>query len=275
MAAMRHNRTRRRGRSRFGFLLKVLCVLTLLVALTVGATVFFRVEQVVVSGNSRYTQEDVVAATGIQLGDNLYRMNKYQINQEVRQALPYVNELNIVRKLPNTVLITVTEWDAVAQILPTAETVTELDKETGEEIPVETAGEAWLISVGGKLLEKAPADSAAIEVSGLTALIPRAGTPLAVSQEEQPKLDGLLNLLSALESGSLLDRVTWVRVEGTHIVMDYAGRFEAKLPLNGDFAYHLSVVETVIPQIDDKHGPQSTGSMDLTQKDYQLVYSPD
>ena len=46
MAAMRHNRTRRRGRSRFGFLLKVLCVLTVLVALTVGATVFFRVEQV-------------------------------------------------------------------------------------------------------------------------------------------------------------------------------------------------------------------------------------
>lgn len=275
MAAMRHNRTRRRGRSRFGFLLKVLCVLTVLVALTVGATVFFRVEQVVVSGNSRYTQEDVVAATGIQLGDNLYRMNKFQINQEVRQALPYVNELNIVRKLPNTILITVTEWDAVAQILPTAEVITEVDEETGEEISVETAGEAWLISVGGKLLEKAPADSRAIEVSGLTALIPRAGTPLAVSQEEQPKLDGLLGLLSALESGSLMDRVTWVRVEGTHIVMDYAGRFEAKLPLNGDFPYHLSVVETVIPQIDDKHGPQSTGSMDLTQKDYQLVYSPD
>ena len=149
MAAMRHNRTRRRGRSRFGFLLKVLCVLTVLVALTVGATVFFRVEQVVVSGNSRYTQEDVVAATGIQLGDNLYRMNKFQINQEVRQALPYVNELNIVRKLPNTILITVTEWDAVAQILPTAEVITEVDEETGEEISVETAGEAWLISVGG------------------------------------------------------------------------------------------------------------------------------
>lgn len=275
MAAMRHNRTRRRGRSRFGFLLKVLCVLTLLVALTVGVTVFFRVEQVVVSGNSRYTQEDVVAATGIQVGDNLYRMNKFQINQEVRRALPYVNELNIMRKLPNTILITVTEWDAVAQILPTAETVTEVDEEPGEEIPVETAGEAWLISVGGKLLEKAPADSPAIEVSGLTALIPRAGTPLAVSQEEQPKLDGLLALLSALESGSLMDRVTWIRVEGTHIVMDYAGRFEAKLPLNEDFAYHLSVIETVIPQIDNKHGPQSTGSMDLTQKDYQLVFSVD
>jgi len=275
MAAMRHNRTRRRGRGRFGFLLKVLCVLTLLVALAVGATVFFRVEQVVVSGNSRYTQEDVVEATGIQMGDNLYHMNKFQINQEVRRALPYVNELNIVRKLPNTILITVTEWDAVAQILPTEETVTETDEKTGETLPVETAGEAWLISVGGKLLEKAPEDSAAIEVSGLTALIPRAGTALAVSREAQSKLDGLLALLAALDSGSLMDRVTWIRVENTHIVMDHSGRFQVKMPLNGDFGYHLSVVETVIPQIDDKHGPQSTGSMDLTQKGYQLVYSPD
>lgn len=275
MAAMRHNRTRRRGRGRFGFLLKVLCVLTLLVALVVGATVFFRVEQVVVSGNSRYTQEDVVAATGIQMGDNLYHMNKFQINQEVRRALPYVNELNIVRKLPNTILITVTEWDAVAQILPTGQSLTQTDEETGEEIPLETADEAWLISVGGKLLEQAPADSTAIRVSGLTALIPRAGTPLAVSLEEQPKLDGLLALLSALDSASLMDRVTWIRVENTRIVLDYSGRFEAKMPLNGDFAYHLSVVETVIPQIDAKHGAQSTGSMDLTQKDYQLVYSAD
>ena len=51
------SRTRRRSRGRFGPLFKLLCLLAVGVALTVGATVFFRVESVVISGNQRYTQE--------------------------------------------------------------------------------------------------------------------------------------------------------------------------------------------------------------------------
>ena len=56
------SRTRRRSRGRFGPLFKLLCLLAVGVALTVGATVFFRVESVVISGNQRYTQEEILAA---------------------------------------------------------------------------------------------------------------------------------------------------------------------------------------------------------------------
>lgn len=274
MAVMRHNRTRRRGRSRLGFLFKVLCVLALLVAITVGATVFFRVETIQVNGNSRYTREEVTVASGIRIGDNLYHMNKYQIADDIRKKLPYVEELSIVRDLPSTIVITVKEWDAVAKILPSEESVTVVDEETGEERPLETAKASWLISVGGKLLEQAPANSTVMEVSGLTALMPHAGTALAVPQEEQDEWNGLLALLAALEKQDLLGRVTRVGVESTHIDLRYAGRFDVKMPLNEDFSYHLSVVEKVIPQIDAKHGEQAEGSMDLTQKDYELVYAP-
>ena len=65
------SRTRRRNRGRFGPLFKLLCVIAVIVALTVGATVFFRVEQVTVTGNQRYTEEEIIAASGIQLGSNL------------------------------------------------------------------------------------------------------------------------------------------------------------------------------------------------------------
>ena len=81
-------RKRRRNRGRFGPLFKLLCVAALLVALTAGATVFFRVEHIIVDGNARYTQEEVVAASGIQLGDNLYGLNKLKIDSGIRAALP-------------------------------------------------------------------------------------------------------------------------------------------------------------------------------------------
>ena len=48
MASARNNRRRRRGRGRLGPLFKLLCVLAVVVALTMGATVFFQVETVVV-----------------------------------------------------------------------------------------------------------------------------------------------------------------------------------------------------------------------------------
>ena len=81
------SRKRRRSRGRLGPLFKLLCLLALVVALTAGATVFFRVEEVVVTGNSRYTQEEIVEVTGIEKGDNLYGWNKFAIAQRLRETV--------------------------------------------------------------------------------------------------------------------------------------------------------------------------------------------
>ena len=200
-------------------------------ALTMGATVFFQVETVAVTGNSRYSQEEIIKATGIQTGDNLFRMNKYQIAHQVLQGLPYVEELTIRRALPSTIVITVKEWDAVARVeAPGTSAVVQAGPQAPAE-PVQPdssqagdgadqsqpelspdqsqaagnqsaagdiggdsssedtqedakpATQAWLISVGGKLLEPAPADSTAISVTGITPLSPRAGEMLVLSQE--------------------------------------------------------------------------------------------
>ena len=110
------SRTRRRNRGRFGPLFKLLCVLAVIVALTGGATVFFRVETVMVTGSQRYTQEEIIAASGIQVGDNLYGLNKVRIDQNIRTSLPYIGDLTINRALPSTIVITVVEWEATAQV---------------------------------------------------------------------------------------------------------------------------------------------------------------
>lgn len=294
MASARNNRRhRRRGRGRFGPLFKVLCALAVVVALTMGATVFFQVETLAVSGNSRYTEEEIIQATGIQTGDNLFRMNKFQIKQQVLQKLPYVEDLLIRRGLPSTIVIHVTEWDAVARIEvssnapaveaaqegeeadASADSSAEGDPSGQEESTVDPAArEPWLISVGGKLLEPAPADSKAISVTGLTALMPSAGTQLAVPQEEQPQLDALLALLAELEERGMLDQVSAAELRDTRVVLRYLDRFDVEMPLNGDFGYHLSVLAQVVPQLNEQKGESCTGKLDLTQEKYPAVYTP-
>lgn len=281
MSRKSRSRRPRRSRGRFGPLFKLLCLLALVVALTAGATVFFRVEVVAVTGNSRYTQEEIVAAAGIQTGDNLFAMNKYKIAEILRQSLPYIGEVSIRRSLPSTIVITVTEWDAVAQVAPpsaeqAAAAQVEMAGDGGEDgseqrtLP-SVAQDSWLISVKGKLLEPAPAGSTAITVTGLTALMPEAGSMMAVPPSEQTKLDSLLTLLAALEEAGMTGDISSIALGSTQMELRYLGRYTVKVELNADFRYSLQVIKTVA----DKKDQTATGTMDLTQDEYELIYSPD
>ena len=297
------SRKRRRSRGRLGPLFKLLCLFALIVALTVGATVFFRVEQVVVTGNSRYTQDEIVQVTGIEKGDNLYSWNKFSIAQRLRETLPYIGEVSIRRALPSTVIITVVEWEAVARVEPpTAQELLQLQGELngqgqqqdGEEDDSGGEGDAsgdasqqeggvtdvsavaqqpWLISVKGKLLEQASGDGSAISVTGLAALVPQAGTSMAVPQSQQVKLDALLALLGEMEQAGMLEDFTSIALGSTQMELRYLDRFTVKMDLAGDFAYELQVLSTVRSDLEQKHGPQVSGTMDLTQEDYQVVFS--
>ena len=310
MASPRNKRKRKRGKGRLGPLFKLLCAGAVAVALTMGATVFFQVETVAVTGNSRYSQEEIIQATGIQTGDNLFRMNKFQIAHQVLQGLPYVEEITIRRSLPSTIVITVKEWDAVARIeAPGASAAAAVqavsqtpaepaqpdssqagdtsqpDAQTGDssgdssakddQESAKPATQAWLISVGGKLLEPAPADSTAISVTGITPLAPRAGEMLVLSQEEQPKLTALLALLQGLEDHDMLADTASIALGDTHVELRYLDRFTVKLPLTGDLDYKLQALKAAVPEAEKKLGEQTTGTFDLTQESITAVYTPD
>ena len=279
MSRRSRSRTHRRNRGRFGPLFKLLCVLGVVVALTGGATVFFRVETVEVTGNQRYTQEEIVEASGIQTGDNLYALNKVRIDRRIRTRLPYVGELSINRSLPSTIRIDVTEWEAVAQVaVPTPEQAAAAQEElaAGKEgaEPAALAQEPWLISVKGKLLEQAPENSTAIVVTGLTAVAPQAGELLKVPEGETTRLEALTSLLGAIEGADLFHEISQIQLETTRLIVRYADRFDVKMKLNADFGYDIRLMRAVREQMEEAYGPEAAGTIDLTQEKHEAVYSP-
>ena len=290
MASMRHNRKRKRGRRRFGLLFKLLCGAALVAAATLGATVFFQVETIAVVGNSRYTAQEVIDASGVQIGDNLFQMNKNQISQRILQQLPYVGEVSPQRGLPSTLTIQVTEISAAAQVEvyqddsaqaePAAEDGSgdsgegDSSQTEGEELPT-LADQPWLISASGKLLEAAPEGSGALSVTGLTVLAPQAGTMLAVPQEQQSRLATLKELLSALEAAGELDQVSSIDLtHSTWVGMRYRENFDARLPLGEDMAHSLAVLSAAVEDTLQTRGPQAAGTMDLTQEMADAIFTP-
>ena len=134
MARPRKRRRRRgRGGGRFLSLYLVLAVVVIAVVIVSGCIVFFKVNQFEVEGNQRYSTEEIAKASGVSKGDNLFLVNKTETARKLLDELAYVRSVNIKRKLPDTLVITVAETDAAAAI--------------------QSGKEWWLVNEEGKVLE--------------------------------------------------------------------------------------------------------------------------
>ena len=120
--------------NRTGFLIRLATVAAVVLALTLGMSIFFKVEKVTVSGNEKYSAWDVRQASGIQEGENLLTINKAKIVSKIQAQLPYADKIRVGIKLPYTVNIEIVELDVAYAIQ-------------------EDGPGWWLMNADGKLLE--------------------------------------------------------------------------------------------------------------------------
>ena len=81
--------------SRGKFLLRLATVTAVAVALLLGLSIFFRVEEVLVSGTNKYTPWDISTASGIEKGDSLLLVGKAKASGRIITELPYVNTVQM------------------------------------------------------------------------------------------------------------------------------------------------------------------------------------
>ena len=74
----RHRRTRRKRQGNFAFLYRLLAFVAICIAIVGALSLFFKADQIFVTGTSRYSQQQVLRASGIRQGGNLFLLNKHQ-----------------------------------------------------------------------------------------------------------------------------------------------------------------------------------------------------
>lgn len=87
----------------------LLTVFFVILITVLSLTVFFNINDIAVTGNAHYSTSQIVAASGLTKGQNLFRMNKFKIIDTLYQKLPYLSEVSIDRHLPVGIEIIVTE----------------------------------------------------------------------------------------------------------------------------------------------------------------------
>lgn len=227
-------------------------------ALALSMIIFFRVRHVEVRGNVFYTGEEISAATAIADGDNLLTISRGQVAGSVMAQLPYIESVQVTRRLPDTVIVTVTEFDTT--------------------YAAQDASGAWyLMTATGKLTEQVSERSAKdhILIENLLLKNPTVGQQAEPSAEEgkedaaRRKLETLKKVLQEIEAAELVREIKSVNVLSTSsISLWYGDRFQVELGGSNDLAYKLEYLKLIIAEQKD----YTTGTIDLSLSNGNEAY---
>ena len=261
-------------------ILHLATIVAVVLALSAGISIFFKVEFITVSGAQKYDAWTVKEASGIEIGDNLLSFGEAKAAGKIKTALPYVESVRIGIKLPDTVNIEIKELDVVYAIKDAVE-------------------QWWLITSEGRIVDKADSATAGdyTQIYGVKLAMPVAGQQ-AVAQEEAPpettedalatlvpvarasdKLEAALDILQYLEECSIIGEAASINVADLgNMELQYGQRFLVKLGDTTQLLYKIKCMNTAINGTDEKNSLKEydSGVLDIsfTIKEDQVIYQP-
>ena len=240
----------RRRRVRRGILAGVLIAVLLAAGFLISAAVLFKIETVTVEspdGQLAYDDSQIVAAFGQPAGENLFGFNTAEAQQAIAAALPYLESVEIKRRLPDTVVITAT---------PAVETYT-----------VESAAGWAVLSQSYKVLRvDAEAPAGLVRIDGAQADAPAPGQPVKFTEED--KLSVLQTVLSKAQAQGL-GPISEVDLTNTlELSFLYQDRIRIVLGTTNDLDYKIKWAwEMVTPgQTSDSLGEEERGTLDVSSR---------
>ena len=242
--------------------IRLLTVAAVVLALFVGFSLFFRVDTIVVSGNQKYNAWTVREVSGIDEGDSLLSFGKARACAKIAESLPYVKVVRIGIKLPGTVNIYIEEVEVVYSIQ-------------------DGAGNWWLMTSEGKLVEKTSPNEAAkhTAIKGVVLSEPKSGAmavavepdpdqtddqgePVVITVTNQERLQTALEIVSRLEINGILGMTPSVDVSDMgDIQVWYGDTIKVLLGDAGQIKEKIDVMKSILEQA----GSHESGVLDITE----------
>lgn len=232
--------------SRNRFLLQMATMVAVVVALTFVFSIFFKVKTITVSGADKYDVWTVREASGIQEGEGLLTFGQAKAAGKIKTALPYVKDVRIGIKLPDTVNIEIVESDL-------AYSITAAD------------GTWWLMTAEGRILEQTDEAEAKTHtlIEGIELAVPVGdqaqayeeimqnafGETIPASVTAQERMDVVKQILQNLEMNGIMGDVTLIDVSvPANLQMWIGEKYQIKLGDSNRLAYKIESMQTVFLQ---------------------------
>lgn len=106
----------RRRKLKKNMLSVLLAVVVMCVGLVLVFSLFFKINTITISGDKVYSDKMVADKSGIEMGENLFKVNGEKLTEKLSKDLPYIKSVTVERKLPDTIIINVEAAKEVAAI---------------------------------------------------------------------------------------------------------------------------------------------------------------
>jgi len=209
--------------------------LVICLVLFLGVTVFFRVNEIVIHGDTRYTDREVIDASGIEFGSHMLLLREDAARAGILDSLPYAGLVEISRRFPSRIEITVTDTVAVAF--------------------VQTVEGYLLLDRGARILENAsdrPTEGL-ILVQGLeTPILPREGQVLALGEDGRAQLAYLQEILGTFWTLGLASQVSVLDMHDVYNPrFTYRERFTVLLGAHHNLQNKLGMLVGIVDYLDE------------------------
>ena len=230
-------------------LLRLATVAAIVLALVLAMSVFFRVEHIQVSGMEQYTAWDISQASGIKQGDSLFSLGLPGAAARIKE-LNYVKDVRIGIRLPNMVIIDITEVRVTYAVRA-------------------QDNQWWLLDSSGRVIEKSAQEEPdnctkilgvrlqnpkvgeqAVALEAATPEVDENGNTIPVTVTEAHRLTVALNIADYLEANGIIGQAECIDVNDLgDIQFWYGQQYQAKLGDEQQLSYKVSLIKGAIDKL--------------------------
>ncbi len=244
-------------------LLRLATIAAVVIAFLLSVSVFFKVQNVQVSGNVKYDAHAIWEASGISTGENLITMSRAKAAGKIMKELPYVKSVRIGIKLPDTVMIHIEEVEVTYAVKARDESW-------------------WLLGADGKVIEKAQSgqQEGHTKILGVQIELPQVGqtataleqpartdeegNPIPVTVTAAQQLKAALDIAQFLEANQIIGKAASIDVTSVmDMVLWYGQQFQVKLGNTNALGEKITKMKNVIDYM-AVNKPYASGIIDLT-----------
>ncbi len=237
---------------------QLVAIAAVVIAVVLGLSVFFKVEHINVSGAKVYSNWAVAEASGISQstenkgGDNLLTFSRTRASAQIRAKLPYVEEVRIGIKLPDTVNIYIKELE-VTYAIKDQDGVWWLMTSTGRIVEQSNATEAEKYTqILGVALESPVVNERAVAQEAPPQETQEEGETLPVVVTGAQRLSAALQILAALEANDIVGEAASVDVASVNsIELWYGTQYQVQLGDTSRMEYKIACMSDVILELED------------------------
>ncbi len=230
----------RRRRARRKAIMTVLLTLFVLVGLVASFFLIFRLDGFEVEGDSIYTDKELIELVPILEQENIFSFDVAETERVILEELVYIENVEVRRKLPSTVVIKV--------------------EAAVERYVVEYEKERYVLSETLKVLRLAEDGEMYTGIVGLDPKMPTVGTQIESNDENSQNM--LMLLLGELSGLEIEDKVTEINLTDTlNMEIIYDGRIDVQLGSDLSMDYKIQMVTKVLTE---NISLNETGSIDAS-----------